>query len=223
VAHPDTQSAWRRGLRPYVGSNPSIDDAARLAARWLRSDARMAGRHLIRNTLAGSAFTPRLLRWYLYRLSGLAIDTPNIADHCVIRVSELSVGTGTYIGPRCYFEGLGPITIGDDCLFGPGSTLLTSHHAIDPGDGSFERLPEPRPVVVGDRVWVGAGCILAPGAVVEDDCVIGAGAVVIGRCAGGRTYGGVPARPLPASQEGARAPGPRRRGVHEARVGDRSR
>src|SRR5580692_1052450 len=64
--------------------------------------------------------------------------------------------TGSVVGPYCYFEGLGPVHIGRDSLIGPGSTFLTSHHAVDAATGEVSRVPEARPIVVGDRVWLGA-------------------------------------------------------------------
>jgi maltose O-acetyltransferase len=196
VAPKHSETVWRDWVGPFLPAGPSTEDVLRLVGSWMREDFRTARRHLIRRTIAGSVFTPRLVRWILYRWCGMRIETPHMGDSCVVRLTDLAVGTGSVVGPYCYFEGLGPVHIGRDSLIGPGSTFLTSHHAVDAATGEVSRVPEARPIVVGDRVWLGARSTVAPGAVIEDDCIIGAGAVVVGRCERGGTYGGVPARPL---------------------------
>jgi len=35
--------------------------------------------------------------------------------------------------------------------------------------------------VIGDNVWIGAGCIILRGTVIGDNCVIGAGSVIKGK------------------------------------------
>jgi maltose O-acetyltransferase len=180
-------------LAPYTKHEPEPSDLLRVGMSWTRRDIGEAGRHLLRFTIAGSVLTPRFVRWWLFRLAGLAIDTPNVGDHCAFRVPNLTVKAGTLIGPYSFFEGLGAVEIGKDTLMGPRVVILTSHHQVAP-DGTVSSEPEGRPVIIGDRVWVGAGCTFVPGAVVEDECVIGAGAVVTGRCLRGGFYAGVPAR-----------------------------
>jgi acetyltransferase-like isoleucine patch superfamily enzyme len=80
--------------------------------------------------------------------------------------------------------------------------IFTSHHGNDP-DGSVTAAPEPRPVLIGDDVWIGGGSVLVPGAVVEDNCVVGAGSVVAGRCEADGVYAGVPARRIAERQQKA--------------------
>ncbi len=66
------------------------------------------------------------------------------------------------------------VTIGRWCMFSRGIEIRTSdaHSLLRRSDG--RRLNRPRPVVVGDHVWVGVGAILNKGTVLPDDCVVGA-------------------------------------------------
>jgi len=48
----------------------------------------------------------------------------------------------------------------------------------------------------GDDVVLNSNAILLGPAKIGDGCVIGAGAVAVGDCRGGRTYVGIPARPV---------------------------
>lgn len=66
------------------------------------------------------------------------------------------------------------VTVGRWCMFSRGIEIRTSdaHSLIRRSDG--RRLNRPRPVVVGDHVWVGVGAILNKGTVLPEDCVVGA-------------------------------------------------
>jgi maltose O-acetyltransferase len=71
--------------------------------------------------------------------------------------------------------------------------VVTSHHPTLP-DGTVSRVAEPRPVTIGDRVWVGARAQILPGVRIAADAVIAAGAVVTKDCPVAGVYAGVPAR-----------------------------
>jgi acetyltransferase-like isoleucine patch superfamily enzyme len=68
------------------------------------------------------------------------------------------------------------VRIGSDCLLGTHVIILDSDfHAIEDHD----RMPEPRPVVIGDRVWIGNRAMILPGVTIGDGAVVGAGSVVM--------------------------------------------
>jgi acetyltransferase-like isoleucine patch superfamily enzyme len=163
--------------------------------RSLVEDTVKARNHLVRNTVAGSVFVPRALRWAIYRLSGLQIRTPNILENCVMNNSHVDIDADVFVNRNVYFEGSGSIRIVSGTQIGPEVVMLTSHHSRGE-DGHVSRVPSARPILVEANVWIGARAILLPGAVIERDCVVAAGAVVSGRCERGGLYGGVPARLL---------------------------
>lgn len=79
------------------------------------------------------------------------------------------------------------VTIGDDCNFGPNVTIVTPVHPMLPderfrmldGEGNQKRFCYAKPVVIGNSCWFGANVVVCPGVTIGDDCVIGAGSVVV--------------------------------------------
>lgn len=78
------------------------------------------------------------------------------------------------------------VVIGDDCNFGPGTTIVTPLHPmiadernkIKLSDGSTKRVCWAKPVKIGNNCWFGANVTVCPGVTIGDCCVIGAGSVV---------------------------------------------
>lgn len=93
---------------------------------------------------------------------------------------------------------------GGTIRIGPGSTvaqygvLVAANHAVKPGEPRFHvRWDEDRcGIDIGSNVWVGASCVILPGAVIGDNAVIAAGSVVTGAVPAGELWGGVPARKI---------------------------
>ena len=67
----------------------------------------------------------------------------------------------------------GGISLGDDCFIGPNVSLLTDNHVF----GELNLL-HPKRIIIGSRVWIGAGALVLPGVTVGDEACVGAGAVV---------------------------------------------
>jgi maltose O-acetyltransferase len=150
---------------------------------------------IVRNHIAGSVLVPRVLRTVLYRLMGLKVHTFNIREGQIIENDNIIIGTGTFVNRGCSFEGSGLISIGAGCQLGPESMFITSAHQRR-ADGTVNDAPTYGDILVEDGAWIGARCIILPGAVIEQNTIIAAGALVRGRCLAGKSYGGVPARLL---------------------------
>lgn len=79
-----------------------------------------------------------------------------------------------------------PVTIGDNCNFGPNVTIVTPIHPMLPSernamldkDGNIKRFCYAKPVAIGNNCWFGAGVTVCSGVTVGDNCVIGAGSTV---------------------------------------------
>jgi maltose O-acetyltransferase len=90
----------------------------------------------------------------------------------------LQIGSGTFVARDAYIDPGHPwlITIGEESGLSP-RTIVMAHDASMRRHIGHTRIA---PVVIGDRVFVGAGAIILPGTRIGDDSVIAAGAVVRG-------------------------------------------
>ena len=101
-------------------------------------------------------------------------------------------GQHTKIGKRLFanfnltIQDDAQVTIGDDCNFGPGVTIVTPVHPLLPDERNALRMPDgsqkhlcwAKPVSIGNNCWFGANVTVCPGVTIGDNCVIGAGSVV---------------------------------------------
>ncbi len=95
-----------------------------------------------------------------------------------------------------------PVTIGNDCNFGPNVTIVTPLHPMLPQerkamrdrDGNPVRLCWAKPVTIGNDCWFGANVVVCPGVTIGDGCVIGAGSVVTRDVPSGAFAAGNPCR-----------------------------
>ena len=181
-----------REILQHLTRSARTESYASLLWRSLKEDAGLLVSQGIRNSIAGSLLVPRVVRWLIYRMTGLEIDTFKVREECRINNNHVAVGAGTSLNRACYFEGSGAIRIGRDASIGPECAFITSVHDWD-ADGVLSH-PRYLPITIGDRVWLGARVLVLPGAVVGADAVVAAGAVVRGSLRAGGVYAGVPAR-----------------------------
>ena len=91
--------------------------------------------------------------------------------------AELVIGDRTFINYGVSIGATKSITIGAECNLGPYVNIVdTDFHGLEP-ERRHER-PTPRPVRIGDNVWLGVRVIVLPGVSIGDGSVIGAGSVV---------------------------------------------
>jgi maltose O-acetyltransferase len=104
----------------------------------------------------------------------------------------LQIGRGTFVARDAYLDPGHPwlITIGEDSGLSP-RTIVMVHDASMKHHMGHTRIAR---VVIGDRVFVGAGAIILPGTRIGNDSVVGAGAVVRGDIPAGSMVVGNPAK-----------------------------
>ncbi|MBU0487213.1 MAG: acyltransferase [Bacteroidetes bacterium] len=74
---------------------------------------------------------------------------------------------------------IGGITIGDFVLLGSNVTVSSGQHDIEGAEPPvFARATIPKPIVIEDDVWIGAGAVIMPGITIAKGTVIGANSVV---------------------------------------------
>ena len=106
--------------------------------------------------------------------------------------TKLSIGSNVSIGDECVLDLSEQITIADNVTLSPGTMILTSTHEMA---GSQHRAGNiiTSPVTIGSGAWLGARCIILPGANIGEGAVVDAGAVVNKEVAPHTRVGGMPA------------------------------
>lgn len=106
--------------------------------------------------------------------------------------AKLSIGTA-------YINHDASIIIGSDSSIGDGLLMSrdvkifdSDFHKILDENGNQSNLP--KPVIIGNHVWIGIGTIILRGSKIEDGAVIAAGSVVMGKVKAGTLAIGNPAR-----------------------------
>lgn len=108
---------------------------------------------------------------------------------------SIHLGDRVFLGPHVVVYGQGGVSIGNDCLIGMHSRILSSEHQLPPLGRPIRCEPDVlKPTRIGNDVWLGAGVTILGGVTLGDGCVIGAGAVVTTDMPAGAIAVGVPAR-----------------------------
>ncbi len=104
---------------------------------------------------------------------------------------NIHIGKNVFINSGCKFQDQGGIFIGDDTLIGHNVVIATLNH---------EQAPEkrgnlwPKPVKIGNQVWIGSNATILPGVTIGDGAIIAAGSVVTKDVKANTTVAGVPAK-----------------------------
>ena len=111
--------------------------------------------------------------------------------------NTMIIGSGTWVGQRCFFHSAGGLIIEEDVGIGPGVQILTSVHE-DPGASwpIMEGALSLAPVKVGRGSDIGVGAIILPGVTLGKGVQVGAGAVVTKDVPDHAVVAGNPARVL---------------------------
>ena len=104
---------------------------------------------------------------------------------------RLLIGDRAFINYGVDIAATGLVSIGADCLIGTHVSIIDNdfHGLVD-----RHETPSPRPVVIGDNVWIGNRAIILPGVTIGEGAVVGAGSVVTRDVPARTVVAGNPAR-----------------------------
>jgi maltose O-acetyltransferase len=91
---------------------------------------------------------------------------------------EVSLGDYSGIGARAEMHG--EISIGDHVMMAPEVICYTVNHRHDRLDATMDQQgnEDPKPIEIGDDVWLGRRTMIMPGVHIGSGAIIGAGGVV---------------------------------------------
>ncbi len=123
------------------------------------------------------------LRWRSFRYSLVLKRLGKnftIAHGSIIWAPEkVEIGENVYINSHVSLNGQGWLTLGDNILIGPYTSIWTSNHSFaNPDIPINQQGDEFRPVSIGNDVWIGAQVVILPGVHIGNGAVIGAGSIV---------------------------------------------
>lgn len=111
----------------------------------------------------------------------------NVSHNCELFSSNLlSIGRGTFIAAYSY-------------LLSGGEYDLDTAVPLAEQNGTKSR----GPTRIGSNVWIAAHCVVADGAAMGDNAVLGAGSVLMGQVPAGHLAAGAPAKVVRALERGA--------------------
>jgi maltose O-acetyltransferase len=181
----EARSNWERMLagEPYIADDPEM---ARQAQRARAFEATYNDPGISEDERA------RVLRAWLGSVGdGTYVRPPFHVDYGF----NLRIGVHGYANLGLVALDVAPITIGDHVQIGPHVQLLTPTHPVEPGPRR-DKWEGAAPITIGDNVWLGGGAIVLAGVTIDDDSVVGAGAVVTRDVPAGVVVVGNPARVL---------------------------
>ena len=104
---------------------------------------------------------------------------------------NITVGKNVFINACCKFQDQGGITIGNGVLIGHNVTLATLNHDENP---QKRQNIYPKPIKIGNNVWIGSNATILQGITIGDGAIIGANAVVTKDVKKNTVVAGVPAK-----------------------------
>lgn len=137
-----------------------------------------------------------VLRRFVYRrVCGMQIGPRAIVYFAteVRNPAAIHLGEGSVVGDHCILDGRNEIRIGRNAVLGSHVSIWTQQH--DHRDPWFRcGTQEHRPVVIGDRAWIGSHAVLLHSVNVGEGAVVAAGAVVTKDVPPYAIVAGIPAR-----------------------------
>lgn len=137
----------------------------------------------------GSRWRVMLLRWFGAKIGRDVVIKPYVRVKFPWR---LSIGAHSWIGEGVWIDNLAQVSIGEHACVSQETYFCTGSH--DWGKIGFDLIV--KPIMIGDRVWIGAQSRVGPGCICGEGVVVTLASVVIGSLDPWTIYSGHPALPI---------------------------
>jgi acetyltransferase-like isoleucine patch superfamily enzyme len=137
------------------------------------------------------------------RIHGISYDIKvgnqtSFYDHCIFEFghnSQLSIGSNVILSYGVLLSCQKKVFIGNDVQVGEYTSIRDTTHDYSNTDLPMKYAEDiSEEIFIANDVWIGRGCIIFPGSVIEEGVVVASNSVVKGRLARNGIYGGIPAR-----------------------------
>lgn len=116
--------------------------------------------------------------------------------NCIFEFSEnstLIIGNNFVLSYGVIISCNKSIKIGDDVQIGEYTSIRdTTHDYSDLGVPIKYNADISKEISIGNNVWIGRGCIILPGTIIEDGVVVGANSIIKGHLKKDNIYAGSP-------------------------------
>jgi acetyltransferase-like isoleucine patch superfamily enzyme len=122
-----------------------------------------------------------------------------ISSFCQIKaIGPLTVGANVSVTAGVYIAaGAAGMTIGDDCLIGPHSALISGNYRYDRVDVPIvAQGTTSKGITIANNVWIGAGTVILDGSDVGEGVIIAPNSVVNSKLPPNTICEGNPAKPV---------------------------
>lgn len=92
----------------------------------------------------------------------------------------VKIGKNSRVNGAC-IHACESITIGENCLIAANVQIFDSNghdKSFDLPEKRIDSVDHPKPIVIGDSVWIGVNSIILPGVIIGEGAIIGANTVV---------------------------------------------
>jgi acetyltransferase-like isoleucine patch superfamily enzyme len=137
-----------------------------------------------------------MVNFFFQRFLGLNNNIPWMVHFTSTVFGDISIGKNVErsfaLSGSCYIQGINGIIIDDNTIFAPGVKIISANHSKN----NINKWDSIKPIWIGKNCWIGANAIILPGVQLEDNVIVGAGAVVTQNFSTNSIIVGNPARQL---------------------------
>jgi acetyltransferase-like isoleucine patch superfamily enzyme len=111
---------------------------------------------------------------------GRKIGTRRNVEFRVSNGGKITVGNNSFFNNGCLINSMAEIKIGSNVQFGPNVMVYDHDHDFRVNGGIKSGKYRKSPIVIGNNVWIGAGCVILRGTTIGENSIVAAGSVIKG-------------------------------------------